>query len=391
MPRLSNSLPKYRKHRASGQAVVTIEGRDFYLGPHRTKASRLEYDRIIAEYLAAGRRLPGHCSGTSITVVELTVRYVEFAKGYYVKNGRPTNGDSNLKYAVKSLCRLYGRVPVDQFGPLALKAVREEMLNEDLSRTTVNMRIQRIVQIFSWGVEEELVSPSTVAALREVRGLRKGKTRAREGNPVRPVDDATIEATLPHLPPIVADMVRLQRLTGMRPNEILQVRPVDVDRRETIWKYVPREHKTEGHGKERYILFGPKAQAILTPYLDRPEEEFCFSPMESEQLRHIDQRRKRKTKVQPSQRNRKKKKPERPPKVQYTNASYRRAITRACDAAGVERWTPNRLRHTAATEIRRRFGIEASKVILGHSNLQTSLIYAEDDLKQAERIAGEIG
>ena len=41
MPRMSSSVPKYRKHRASGQAVVTIGSRDFYLGRHGTKANRL--------------------------------------------------------------------------------------------------------------------------------------------------------------------------------------------------------------------------------------------------------------------------------------------------------------------------------------------------------------
>jgi hypothetical protein len=38
--------------------------------------------------------------------------------------------------------------------------------------------------------------------------------------PVRPVDDEVVEATLPYLPEIVADMVRLQRLTGARPGEV---------------------------------------------------------------------------------------------------------------------------------------------------------------------------
>ena len=32
MPRLTNAAPKYRKHRASGQAVVTLNGKDHYLG-----------------------------------------------------------------------------------------------------------------------------------------------------------------------------------------------------------------------------------------------------------------------------------------------------------------------------------------------------------------------
>jgi hypothetical protein len=30
------SFPKYRKHKASGQAVVTLAGRDHYLGPRGT-------------------------------------------------------------------------------------------------------------------------------------------------------------------------------------------------------------------------------------------------------------------------------------------------------------------------------------------------------------------
>ena len=58
MPRLTNSVPKYRKHRASRQAVVTLDGRDFYLGPHGTKASKREYDRVVGEWQANGRTLP---------------------------------------------------------------------------------------------------------------------------------------------------------------------------------------------------------------------------------------------------------------------------------------------------------------------------------------------
>ena len=49
MPRLTRSVPKYQRHKASGQAVVTIEGRDHYLGPW---PSMLEYDRLIGQWLA---------------------------------------------------------------------------------------------------------------------------------------------------------------------------------------------------------------------------------------------------------------------------------------------------------------------------------------------------
>jgi hypothetical protein len=88
MPRLTESLPKYRKHRASGQAVVTLNGKDHYLGPHGTKASRQEYDRLVGEWAQNGRRLPA--SGTQcITVLELIAAYWRFAKSFYVKDGHP--------------------------------------------------------------------------------------------------------------------------------------------------------------------------------------------------------------------------------------------------------------------------------------------------------------
>jgi hypothetical protein len=41
MPKLIDAVPKYRKHLASGQAVVNIAGTDHYLGPYGTKASKL--------------------------------------------------------------------------------------------------------------------------------------------------------------------------------------------------------------------------------------------------------------------------------------------------------------------------------------------------------------
>ncbi len=86
MPELSNSVPKYRKHRASGKAVVTLNGRDIYLGQHGTKASKLEYDRLTSEWLANGRSLPtGQAS--DLTVAELLLRYWQHAKTHYRKNG----------------------------------------------------------------------------------------------------------------------------------------------------------------------------------------------------------------------------------------------------------------------------------------------------------------
>lgn len=87
MPRLNQSVPKYQKHKASGQAVVTINGRDYYLG---AKARKLEYDRLITEWLSSGRSLSFGASQPELTVVELVADYLRFAKGYYGEGSHGT-------------------------------------------------------------------------------------------------------------------------------------------------------------------------------------------------------------------------------------------------------------------------------------------------------------
>jgi hypothetical protein len=177
MPRLSNALPKYRKHRGSGQAVVTLNVRDYYLGPHGTKASHIEYDRLIGEWLANGRQ-PLHATSGDFLIIELCLRYWEYAKGHYRKNGRCTRVTPGIKCAMRYLRDPYGRIHADDFRPLALKAIRENMVAEGLSRRYINDHIDRIKRMFKWAVAEELVPASTYDALKAVGGLRKGRTEA---------------------------------------------------------------------------------------------------------------------------------------------------------------------------------------------------------------------
>jgi integrase len=95
--------------------------------------------------------------------------------------------------------------------------------------------------------------------------------------------------------------------------------------------------------------------------------------------------------VQPSQVNRRKAKPKRSPGERYSVGSYARAIANACRKAGVPHWHPLRLRHTFATAIRSRYGLEPVQALLGHARLTTTQVYAEKNLTLAERIAGEVG
>ena len=54
-------------------------------------------------------------------------------------------------------------------------------------------------------------------------------------------------------------------------------------------------------------------------------------------------------------------------------------------------WNPHQLRHTAATEIRRTFGLEAAQVVLGHSAADVTQLYTERDLNLAREVAAKLG
>ena len=263
--------------------------------------------------------------------------------------------------------------------------------------------------MFKWAVSEELVPSSVYEALKTVAGLRRGHEGTKEKPKVKPVPDEHVEATLPHLNPQVAAMVRLQRLIGARATEVCLMRGRDIDRSGPVWWYridpneIPREgpanlHKTAHHEQEdgsatvKALPLGPKAQAVLTPWLRDDPEEFLFQPREARRAQDAEKRRNRKSPMTPSQRARKPKAdPKRAPQDHYTHHSYRRAIARACEQAKVPCWKPHQLKHACGTQVRKQYGAEASRIFLGHSKLSTTEIYAEADMEQIEKIALKLG
>jgi integrase len=247
--------------------------------------------------------------------------------------------------------------------------------------------------MFRWSAGEELVSADIPKALEMVDGLQKGRTDAKEGRKIEPVDLATIEVTLPFLTDVVTDMVRLHLLLGCRPIELCLMRPCDIDRTGDVWIYTPQRHKTEHLGKSRAIAIGPKGRDILSKYLLRSAESYCFSPQESEQKRREQLHQLRTTPMSCGNRpgTNKKAAPKKQVGDRYTTPSYRRAIHRASKKAGVEKWSPNQIRHTRGTEIRNQFGLEGAQAALGHSTAKTTQIYAQLDLERAVSIARQVG
>ncbi len=273
-------VPSYRKHKQSGQAVVTLTDpsgarRDVLLGKHGTAASRQEYARVIAEWEAAGRRLPAQdAQAPDLSVNELALAFMSHAKEHYRRpDGTHTTEVAEYRLALRPVVHLYGNTQAAAFGPLALKAVRDLMVQgwkhpkhgeqANLSRGVVNQRIGRIRRVWKWGVENELLPAAVLPGLQAVRGLQRGRTPARETEPVKPVAEAVVEETMPHLARHVAGLVRLLRLTGMRCGEACVMRACDIDMSGAVWLYRPAVHKTAHHGHGRTIAIGPKAQAVV--------------------------------------------------------------------------------------------------------------------------------
>ncbi|OQY05587.1 MAG: hypothetical protein B6I25_05440, partial [Planctomycetales bacterium 4572_13] len=321
-------------------------------------------------------------------IPDLVRAYMTFAKEYYVgPEGSCTREPTDIKYAMKVLMDGFGALPVDEFGPLRLKEVREAMIDKKWCRTLINRRVGMIRRMFKWAVSEQIVSPVILHGLQAVTGLKRGRTRAKESKRILPVDERDVYAVLGYTTPVVAAMIELQLLTGMRPAELCLLRPCDLDRSDSVWHYYPEKHKNIYRNIERIVSIGPRGQELLTPYLLRPADSYCFSPAESDKQRREKLTAQRKTPMSCGNTvgsNRKTETAKEPGTV-YDSHSYRKAVQyaiTACNkvrraeakAAGVKpvlvpKWTPYQLRHTTATKVRKEMGYECAGATLGHTNM----------------------
>ena len=270
MPRHNGHVPAYRLHKPSGQARVIINREHIYLGKFGSPESREQYARLIAELSSnGGSRSPTSTTGAdkpSLSINDLILAYWQFAKSHYVKDSKPTETLTGIRTALRPLRQLYGSTPAADFGPKSLKVVRHHLINAGLSRGVINKRIGQIKTAFKWAVAEELVSPLVYHGLQAVAGLSVGRSSARETEPVRPVPDLYVAVVLPFVTPVVAAMIKLQRLSGVRAGELVLMRPCDIDTSGDIWIYEPFDHKGRWRGHRKQIPLGtggPKDPSAL--------------------------------------------------------------------------------------------------------------------------------
>jgi hypothetical protein len=143
---LVERVPRYSLHKPSHRAYARFDGRCIYFGRYGTAASREAYNRLAAEWIQNGGRLPA--APHTATVTEIVVAYTEFAMGYYRKDGKPTDEVRMIKTVLKIVRKLYGRTRAAEFGPLALKACREKMIEADWCRKHTNKQVDRIKRAF---------------------------------------------------------------------------------------------------------------------------------------------------------------------------------------------------------------------------------------------------
>jgi len=333
---------------------VNLSGRRFYLGKAGTDGIEEAYNRLLARWKAGGRR--PLVDASDVTVTEVSARFLAHAEVYYSRREL-----KNWPPVLRAVKRLFGGTPAGQFDALALRAVRDEFIRAGGCRPYVNAQTTKVKRLFRWAVGEGLIDGGKLAGLLAVPNLQRGRTEVPEPEPLQPVPRSHIAATRRALSETVRTMIDVQLLTACRPGELTALRAVDIDVSGPVWVYAPPAHKNAWRGTRRRLFIGPKAQRLLRPRMaGRPVHGYLFPPGDDSE-------------------------------TMYSRCGYATAVKRACDRAGVPRWSPGQLRHNAATRLRRLHDAETTRILLGHSGLDATEIYAEQDDRRAVATARRIG
>jgi integrase len=386
VPRLTHKAPKLSHHVPSGQARARHRGKDYYFGPYGSAEAYQRYAEFLGRWnngtlstAPVEVKAPSVVS-TPLVMAELVERFDAHCERYYRRDGEPTGEHITFRAALRPMLILFSALPVVEFSPKRLVAVRDEMIRLGWSRRYINASVRRIRQMIRWGVAQEIVAPAIASALAAVEPLKEGRSEAREKDLPGPVDDATVAATISRVKsPIVVDVIRLMQFSGMRPAEAVGMTVEAIDRSDPeCWHYVPRRHKTTHRGRTRTVFLGPKCQAILLPHIVKAGCGQIFP---------------------------------------ITLSGLRTAINRGCDRAFLHptlssvpsgdltvaqraevkawrkshRWAPNQLRHSHATIVRKEFGVEGAQVMLGHAHVNTTEIYAEANVERGREVARRLG
>ena len=421
--RRPKGVPQLLKHKVRGKAYAysLFDGVRHSYGAFDEEARRL-FAEDLETWKTNGCRWPNEPEQATetaetdeepapVTVADLAARHKAAAKAEHDPAWFKRN-EPRIRYACDVLVELHGDELATNYGPRKLKALqahlcalkRADERTPRLTVKTVNERVRTIVAVFKWAVSDELIPPAVLQGLRAVPSVRTGKPGTRSSRKVAPVAKEHYEAVLPYLNNPVRALIKLLWLTGARPGELFGLRPHDINRGDTPWVARLNEHKTAWKAKGRVLHFGAEARGVLEPFLLRPASRPLFSPSEGMSDSNRQRRVSRQRKLYDGDVERYEREKAGRDRQEFTATydakSLRKAVLRAVERCNRERakndeqsipaWFPYQLRHAAATRIRKEHGIEASRVLLGHTSAGMTEVYAEADQQRAASIAEQV-
>ncbi len=378
MPRPKALIPKLCVDKSRNRAFCKVRGKFVSLGPAGTPEAQEAYGRLLAS-LARGESLDSvktvrrdNSTATKFTINDLMLRFATEEMPRYSNDEQWC-----LRSAIRVARELLGASPVDQFGPLKLRLVRDQMVAKGWSRSFINKQVKRLRLILRWGVSWELVPQTVADALASVKSLQAGETGAAESRGRRAVSEADLQAVRSKLcKPIYQDLFDLMLLCGTRPGELVGLKMSDIDRTGEVWRADLAKHKTMHRGKSRTLFFNQSAQKILLKYLKADPGAKLFN---------------------------------------VNRATFGNAVKSACEIAfGMPdelrqknltpeqraqaiAWrrqhviTPHWLRHTVATRLADEMGTEAAQRLLGHADAAMTQHYSRAAEKLAIEAAKRLG
>ncbi|MBI1325532.1 tyrosine-type recombinase/integrase [bacterium] len=344
MGRKRNAVPSRLFHKPSGQDRILWNGRSIYLGKHGSAEADANYRRLVRNILELGEP---EVETSKVTVSFLADRFL-----VHTRESFPAESREPMAYerAMDLLKESLGGLPAASVTPAKFAAMRDAWAKRGASVRTVNKHHNQTIAAFRWGVTVELVPAEVWYALQAVPRLKPNRSAAKAPRVVEPVPWEHVEAIKPHVRAQVWAMIEIHWLTGMRSGELLAMTPGQI--RDGVYR--PGKHKNAWRGHVREIPLGPRALELIGPHLEGKGPDDRVFPG-------------------------------------YSSQSYGRAVSRACEDAGVPHWHPHQIRHAFATRVREIHGLDAAQAVLGHKTARVTEIYAAKSTGLAKKVVDDLG
>lgn len=236
-----------------------------------------------------------------------------------------------------------------KLGVAHLRKFRDHMIAQGLARKTIREYLHRIIRWVGFCWEQGKVSQSTYLACKSMwlPNPRQGRPPVR----TRPVSWNDIQSMLPHLPENLQQLIQLHWWTAARPCEIVQLNERDITRpSDQMWIWDLKDHKNMWRGQQRILFLNLKCIQIIKQI--NPDENGYYFPSQKNSAGFL------------------------------TRLTYQRQVKKCMlkkQLKGINsnpEWTIRGIRNGRARSVQQLHGLEAARVLLGHTDQRMTSHYA---------------